>query len=158
MTASLILPESTPGVWYIDLHGEDGSRGTARRVGDGHRRDGPPQRHARRADQRKHQASVSIIALQGSDFGSDTTVTLSNSGAQLAAYSVDVRNSTLLYASFQLDFIDAGVYDIVVTSHGQTTTLSNGVHGHEQIRLNQVTVTATGSALHPVRLGRCRLM
>jgi hypothetical protein len=141
--ASLILPESTPGVWYIDLHGEDGAGAppgesvtvTAAMV--------PLSVTHVEPTVGSIQASSSIIALQGSDFGSDTTVTLSNSGAQLAAYSVDVSNSTLLYASFQLDLIDAGVYDIVVTSHGQTTTLSKAFTVTNN-SVNQVTVTATG--------------
>ena len=70
-------------------------------------------------------------------------MTLSKSGVQLSAFKVDVSNSTLVYASFQLDLTNAGVYDIVVTSHGQTTTLPSAftvTNGS----VNQVTVTATG--------------
>ncbi len=141
--ASLVLPESSPGVWYIDLHGEDGAGAppgesvtvSAATVGLSVTHVEPTIGSDR--------ASESIIALQGSDFGSDTTVTLSNTGAQLSAFGVTVPNSTLLYASFQLDLIHAGVYDIVVTSHGRTTTLPSAftvTNGS----INQVTVTATG--------------
>ena len=141
--ASLILPESTPGVWYIDLHGEDGAGAPPGESVTATAATVPLSVTHVEPTTGSTQASSSIIVLQGSDFGSDTTVTLSNSGAQLAAYSVDVHNSTLLYASFQLDFIDAGVYDIVVTSHGQTTTLSKAFTVTND-SADQVTVTATG--------------
>ncbi|MFZ0249831.1 MAG: carboxypeptidase regulatory-like domain-containing protein, partial [Acidimicrobiales bacterium] len=141
--ATLILPESTPGVWYIDLHGEDSAGAppgdsvtvTAATIGLTVTHVEPTSGSI--------LSSSSVIALQGSDFGSDTTVTLSRLGANLSAYSVDVVNSTLLYASFQLDLIAPAVYDIVVTSHGRTTTLSSAYTVTQDV-INQVQVTATG--------------
>jgi hypothetical protein len=144
--ATLVLPESTPGVWYIDLHGDDGAGAppgesetvTAAMIGLTVTHIDP----STGSDQPDQQPSV--IGLQGSDFGSDTSVTLSNlSGAQLSAYSVDVPNSTLLYASFKLDLLAAGVFDITVTSHGRTTTLSSAFTV-TNASTNGVTVTATG--------------
>ncbi|HWE54116.1 MAG TPA: carboxypeptidase regulatory-like domain-containing protein [Acidimicrobiales bacterium] len=140
--ATLVLPESSPGVWYVDLHGESGGEPapvtvTAATVG-------LTVSHVEPAIGTNQANTLpAVIALEGSDYGSVTTVTLRNSGATLSAYSVDVVRSTLLYASFHLDLTDAGLYDIVVTSQGRTTTLP-GAFTVTSGLINQVQVTATG--------------
>jgi hypothetical protein len=142
--ASLILPQTKPGVWYIDLHGEDDACSycysvtvQAATIGLTVNTITPT------IGSDQVNALPTVIALQGSDFGSDTTVTLSNSGDQQSANGVDVSNSTLLYATFALGQLPAGVYDLIVTSRGQTTTRPSAFTVIAN-SINQIKLTATG--------------
>ena len=111
LVPSVSLPASSPGTWYLDIHGNTTAGAgvpvttTATVLGLGVGSVGPSA---------GTDTGPVTLAIRGSGFGKDSRVLLGNGGLGVYASSVVVQSSTTLFATFDLTHLFLGSYGVTV--------------------------------------------
>ena len=116
---TITLPGSTPGTWYLDLHGLDPAGSGVAVIIDpedvGLSVSGVTPGSAA-------NAGPVTLTIEGAGFGSDLSASLVKGSTTVAATSVDRQSSTTAFASFDLAGAAVGTYDLKLTTGGHSTT------------------------------------
>ena len=134
LVPSVVLPKSSAGTWYLDIHGDAGAgSGTAititpTLVGLAVSSVSPAKLGAN---------GPATVTLQGSGFDPGMKVHLVHGSTSISATDVQLSSSTTAFATFTLTGAATGTYDVVVTSGATPVT----VHGAVQVQSTDLTTS-----------------
>jgi hypothetical protein len=115
----ITLPGSNPGTWFIDVHGGDSSGAAPVTIDP----ELPGFDVTAVTPNSAGNQGTATITLQGSDMTSAMTVELvPASGPAITASPVSLRDSTVAFATFDLDGATAATYTLKAVQNSQTVT------------------------------------
>ena len=147
LVPSVVLPKSSAGTWYLDIHGDAGAGSgkaitiTPTLVGLAVSSVSPAKLGAN---------GPATVTLQGSGFDPGMKVHLVHGSTSISATDVQLSSSTTAFATFTLTGAATGTYDVVVTSGATTVT----VHG--AVRVQSTDLTTSGLFTHVGGAGTLR--